>query len=491
VRFGRFLAGEPGADHRVVRFSTRWKLLLAFAAPLVAFVLALLAQLSGLHRMEATLQEMRDHEDEMRLALDLEDAVRDQYAHEARLVRGERLEPEVYARARQRTRSLIAVLQGRVDEPETIGRIDDIAEASAALERVFDEQVRPAALTGTATATAAHEQAYPFVSRIEGNVDLLFGLLQNVTSSSRRELMVLERSAVHWIAGLLLLTPLLVAGAALYLTRAVATPLARLGRGAAALASGNLDARVDINTPDEFGALAADLNAMTLSLRSHQARLVESEKLAGIGRLAGGIAHELNNPLQVMIGYLSLNRDIADRRLAEQLAAVEDEAHRCKEVVDGLLDLSRPATSAPAAVELRDLCEDAWRRLLPTADGPTLSLDGSARALADSSRVRQVVFNLLKNAAEAAGPTGKVRVHIVNDQRTAELSIHDTGPGFPESTRSRLFEPFFTTKPGGTGLGLAVSRAIARANGGDIEAARGSDGGAVFKLRLPAVEGST
>jgi len=479
VRLARWDVGRRSRSEArpAIRFSTRRKLLLALAALLIAFVLALATQLAGLRQMEAMFREMRDHEEQMRVALELEDAVRSQYAQEVGLARGD---SATHDRSRLRARALMSELQARMEEPEAIARMNEIVEASAALERVFDEQRRDP------NAVAAHQRAYPLVARIEGDVDSLFALLQKATIASRLQLAALEQSAATWIIGLLLVTPLLVAGAALYLSRAVAAPLARLSRGAAALASGDLDAHVEMDSPDEFGALAADLNAMTLSLRSHQARLVESEKLAGIGKLAAGIAHEINNPLQVMIGYLSLNRDIPDRRLAEQLAAVEEEARRCKQVVDGLLELSRPASVIPAAVDLRALCEDAWARLLWTPAGrPVLSLDGWACALADASKIRQVVFNLLKNAAEAAGPAGQVRVRIGPAGDSAELAVGDTGPGLADETRSRLFEPFFTTKPGGTGLGLAISRAIARAHGGEVEAENGAAGGAVFRLRLP------
>jgi signal transduction histidine kinase len=112
-------------------------------------------------------------------------------------------------------------------------------------------------------------------------------------------------------------------------------------------------------------------------------------------------------------------------------------------------------------------------------------MSGAAVAIADRSRLRQVVFNLMKNAVEAAAPEGDVDVLIGASGDTVELSVKDTGPGIAAEARQRVFEPFFTTKPGGTGLGLAVSRAIARAHGGDIDVRNGDQGGAVFTLRLP------
>jgi signal transduction histidine kinase len=487
----RSQAGGRGPDAKRTRApsTTRRRLLLALSALLATFVLALATQLRGLRRMEATFTEMRDHETEMRLALELEDAVRDRYAHEARFAMGERAaHPDVVA-ARRRAERLLRQLREQVDEPEARAALGEIATAGAELDRAFPDPDRRLVLAADAGTAPLLEHAFALVTKIEGDVDRLFAVLQRSTISSREQLVALEQSAIRWLGGLLLLAPLLVAAAALYLYRAVARPLARLSRGADALARGDLDVRIDVDTPDEFGALAAGLNAMTLSLRQHQVRLVESEKLAGLGRVAAGVAHELNNPLQVMIGYLSLHRDVPDRRLAEQLAAIEEEAYRCRDVVESLLELARPTVPAPGPVDLRAVCEDVSERLQGV--GPRvarLTLDGGARALADRPRVRQVVFNLLRNAIEAAGPEGEVEVRLGVSGDAAELSVRDSGPGIAPGARERLFEPFFTTKSNGTGLGLAVSRAIARAHGGDIEAENAPGGGAVFRLRLPRAD---
>jgi two-component system, NtrC family, sensor kinase len=328
------------------------------------------------------------------------------------------------------------------------------------------------------------------VSLIEANTDRIFGRLQGATTVLREQLVDLEGKGLRWSVALLVALPLFVAGAVFYLSRSIARPLAQLSEGAAALAGGDLDARIDIDSPDEFGALAAEFNAMTVALKQHQERLVESEKLAGIGRLAAGMAHELNNPLQVMLGYLSLNRDLPDRRLAEQLAATEAEALRCKEIIDGLRELARP-TVTPAPVDLRHLCEDiaAGLRVSMQPATPRVFVDGSAVALGDGPKVRQVVFNLMKNAVEAAGPGGDVTVGLEGEGDRVEVAIRDSGPGVSAEARAQLFEPSFTTKPTGTGLGLAVSRAIARAHGGDIEVRNGEAGGATFTLRLPRAQG--
>lgn len=455
---------------------------------LVASVSALAVQLAGLRRMEAMFEAMEDREQQTFLALQLEDAVRDQYGHEAHFVLGETGRLAEYEKARARALEAARLLSEVIREPEAALWMEEIQEASDELYRMFREHIEPAMQSGDPGALGAHERSYPLVALIDRNVDKIIEQLQEAASAFRLELVELEQTARRWTAFLIIAIPAFVVGAVLYLSRSVAKPLARLSEGASAIASGDLQTRIDIDTPDEFGALAVKFNAMTIALKQHQERLVESEKLAGIGRLAAGVAHELNDPLQVILGYLSLNRNVPDRRLAAQLAATEEETLRCKEIVEGLLELARPALAVVAApVDLRSLCEDVSgcvRRSGGRA-GVRISVDGAALALADQRKLRQVVLNLMKNAADAAGKDGDVRVRIGASAGTVELAVADSGPGIAPDARRRIFEPFFTTKPSGTGLGLAVCRAIARAHGGDIDVRNGEAGGAVFTLRLP------
>ncbi len=138
-------------------------------------------------------------------------------------------------------------------------------------------------------------------------------------------------------------------------------------------------------------------------------------------------------------------------------------------------------------MDLRPLADEAAERLRESgsAGDVTLEVEGDGRAVATPRAVNQVLTNLLRNAVEAAGPGGRVRVTVGGGGPETRLTVEDTGPGIPEATRARLFEPFFTTKAGGTGLGLAVSQAIARAHGGRLEA-EDTGHGARFILVLPA-----
>ncbi|MFY1826197.1 sensor histidine kinase, partial [Myxococcus fulvus] len=195
-------------------------------------------------------------------------------------------------------------------------------------------------------------------------------------------------------------------------------------------------------------------------------------------------------PLGVILGYVRILQRKAEGALAEDLKVVEEEAVRCQQIVEGLLDLSRPGQGPVEQLPLRETCEDVVARLREAdrLGQAQVRVEGAANVWAQPSRLRQVLLNLVKNAAEAAGNGGTVEVHIAPSQDGgATVAVSDSGPGVKPEDRRRLFEPFFTTKSTGTGLGLAVSQAIAEAHGGRIEADTGPLGGARFTLRLPPV----
>jgi signal transduction histidine kinase len=306
-----------------------------------------------------------------------------------------------------------------------------------------------------------------------------------IIAASERHAVEVRSRTLRATVLLLVAATLLAVVVAAYIRRSVTRPVEALSAGALRLARGDLDARMDTDMPLEFAHLAIHWNAMTAAIKEHQARLVQSEKLAGIGRLAAGVAHEINNPLGVILGYARVLRRKADGPLAEDLGVIEDESLRCQEIVEGLVDLARPLPIHRAPLEMRELSEDVVARLSESrrVSQANVSVEGSAVVEADPRRIRQVLLNLIQNAMEAAGERGHVRVEIA-DGADVRVAVSDDGPGVCESDEDRLFEPFFTTKPEGTGLGLAVSQAIARAHGGSIAIDRPPGGGARFTLLL-------
>ena len=304
-------------------------------------------------------------------------------------------------------------------------------------------------------------------------------------------------------------------------TTRIVRPLQRMAVAAREIARGDLSHKVEVKSQDEVGALAESFNQMTDHLREANAKLIEwgttlekkveertrelrdiqdhmvqSEKLASIGKLAAGIAHEINNPLGGILIYshLILEDTPAGRPHHENLKKIVKETTRCKDIVKGLLDFARPKEPEMAPVDLPEILE----KCLAFTERQTLFQNirieksytaGLPRVVADGAQLQQVFMNLILNAAEAMSGQGTLTLRAALDPERDELAVEisDTGHGIREEDRARLFEPFFTTKEvgKGTGLGLAISYGIVRKNQGSIEVQSEPGRGATFTVRLP------
>jgi signal transduction histidine kinase len=461
----------------------------AFALLVSTFAVASYLTLVHVRSIHDGLLEAKHYEEGVRVSLELSSAVRDQYAHQAHtIILGNDSHLMLYDGARRHLADMIGQVRQYAELPDERVWVDDIASASDKLDHVFRDRIVPAVLRhDAADVQTEHAQAQLLVSLIEDRSDRLVDRFEASISEFRAEVAELQKSAMRWNAFFVIGVPLLAILVGLYVHRSVAVPVGRLQAGAVRIASGDLDARIQIDTPDEFGALARQFNAMTRALKEHQERLVQHEKLAGIGRLAAGVAHEINNPLAVILGYARLLGRGATGETAADLQIIEDESLRAKAIVDGLLDMARPAQLEREQVDLRALVVEAVERLAEAKllDGVTLTVRGTGTVVGSSQKLRQVVLNLIKNGAEAAGPKGSVDVAVDSSGGLAHLVVSDSGGGLSREALERVFEPFFTSKPQGTGLGLAVSKGIVHAHGGSIEATNVPSGGARFEVRLP------
>jgi signal transduction histidine kinase len=218
-------------------------------------------------------------------------------------------------------------------------------------------------------------------------------------------------------------------------------------------------------------------------------QLVQAAKLSSIGELAAGLVHELNQPLNVVGGYVELLREgmLDDRARERALDVMNRAVGRMSGMIDNLRNFSRTGGPALEPVDLAqviavasELTAGALKR------GVRVVCPAGLQVLGDANRLEQVLVNLLANALQAEGDPVSVTARAM-DEGWVAVEVADRGPGVPESLRSRVFEPFFTTKPPGqgTGLGLSVSVRIVQEHGGRIEVEDNPGGGSVFRVVLP------
>jgi two-component system NtrC family sensor kinase len=311
-----------------------------------------------------------------------------------------------------------------------------------------------------------------------------------------------------------------------FATSRIINPLQKMVIATQEIAKGDLTHKVEVNSKDEIGYLADSFNQMTANLktanqkliewgktlekkveertkelREMQEHLIQSEKLASLGKLAAGIAHEINNPLGGILIYSHLLLEDTSKKSPhyENLKKIVKETSRCKDIVKGLLEFARPKEPEMTLININNAVD----RSLAIVEGQTIFQNitiGKAYAsdlpkiVADESQLQQVFMNIIVNAAEAMDGKGKLTLGTsINTDRThIEIEISDTGHGIKEEDKKRLFEPFFSTKEvgKGTGLGLAISYSIIQKHQGTIEVESQEGKGSAFTIKLPVTKES-
>jgi len=285
-------------------------------------------------------------------------------------------------------------------------------------------------------------------------------------------------------------------------SRRFTKPLERLSAAVRKVAKGNFDVKVDIESRDEIGQLSNSFNEMADELRDRenslkraQLALVQSEKMAAVGTLSAGLAHEVKNPLSAVLGYAQLSkRKLARPEIVKKnLDIIENETRRCNEIIDNLMQFSRQEKDDFTNIFVNDVVQnsiDIFDHQLGLNDvrvQTELETDNSM-IFGNANQLQQVLMNLAINAQQAMGSDGgTLEVKTSHDESAVYIIVSDTGPGIDEEIADRIFEPFFTTKPAGdgTGLGLSVTYAIIRDHKGDIQIDRSDSGGARFTIQLP------
>jgi C4-dicarboxylate-specific signal transduction histidine kinase len=255
-------------------------------------------------------------------------------------------------------------------------------------------------------------------------------------------------------------------------------------------------------TRDALDHQAEQERKMREMVESLQRQVVRQERLAAVGVLVAGVAHELNNPLQAILGGSELleRRPGLSSDALQEIAFIKTQSTRAREIIRNLSRFSRQQTGPPAPVDLRDVITEVMQLRRTNLEDAQISLDvqiqSSRKVFANFTELEQVVLNFVINAEQAiraAGPQqGLMRIRVSDVGHRVRLEVVDNGPGVSSENESKLFQPFFTTKPvgAGTGLGLSVSYGIVDAYHGTIGYDRSELGGAVFFFELPAYDPS-
>lgn len=396
------------------------------------------------------------------------------------------------------------------------------------------------------------------VERSKEEVGLLYGTKDLATKEEKIgmanvgiSLQNMRREIAEMTRIVVLLTVLVVAVGVLltiFLVNIFVKPVKRLVQATERIASGDLSHMVDVTTKDEIGTLASSFNRMIISLKESrekveeynrtlenkvkertaelektnrelentlkslketQAQLIQVEKMAAVGQLAAGVAHELNNPLGGILGYSQFALEKISQKQISQFTSedsetflhylkdIEQQTKRCRSIIQSLLKFSRASRkeeyeSTDISAILRETF--AFTRHQLQKSKVTL-VEKTANSLptinGHPSQLQQVFTNLILNAVQAMPEGGTLTVdsNLSNDHKDLEISFTDTGLGIPEGNRDKIFEPFFTTKKvgEGTGLGLSVSYGLIKNHGGEIKVHSKKNQGTTFTVILPVL----
>jgi signal transduction histidine kinase len=305
-----------------------------------------------------------------------------------------------------------------------------------------------------------------------------------------------ERRAVYATVLLALLAAAIGLGVMFLAQRALA-PLAPLAASAKQIARGEYRQRVEVRTDDEIGALASEFNAMAAALEERELRLIRSERLAAVGRVAAQITHEVRNPLS----SIGLNAELLEEELgaldgdgeARTLArAIVKEVDRLGEITEQYLRFARLPRPKLEREDLNGIVESLLAFLREELSARGVRVEAQlAPALplvaADENQVRQALLNILRNGAEAMRDGGRLRVATAVEDGQVIVRIDDEGEGIAVEDQAKIFDAFFSTKESGTGLGLALTQQIVVEHGGTIDVASQPGRGCTFTVRLPAL----
>ena len=403
--------------------------------------------------------------------------------------------PGLFRRAIDRLDAFEAVLVDARGQAvvESAGADTDIQWANATLQNF--EKLEESA-SGVTNITDGDTEYFAGAARIAvGGVHVVTRISVSAAYLTARQLL-----SDLVVVGLIIVFIAAISGVAV--SRKFTAPLETLSAAVRKVAKGNFDVNVDINSRDEIGQLSNSFNDMAdelmereHSLKSAQLALVQSEKMAAVGTLSAGLAHEVKNPLSAVLGYTQLSmRKLEQPDVVKQhLEIIESETRRCNEIIGNLMQFSRQEKGEFDDLSINEVVEksvsivDHQLGLNNVQVAMDLAPD-IPKIIGNANQLQQVLMNLAINAQQAMDPDGgTVDIATYFDDENVYISVSDTGPGISQEVAEKIFEPFFTTKAAGqgTGLGLSVTYGIIRDHHGDIRLEQSDSGGARFVVQLP------
>lgn len=293
---------------------------------------------------------------------------------------------------------------------------------------------------------------------------------------------------------------------AVLLARRITGPLKKLVEGTVKISKEDFSQKIDITSQDEIGNLAQSFNDMSRKLLLARERmevasnkLIQAEKLASIGRISAGIAHEIRNALtSVKLNIQKLvQSDRLDETEKEHLSISQEGIGQMEKFVKELLDFTRVSELNLARFSLEQILDESIKTLADTLELKKVVLEksyeeGSPQVLVDADKLKQVFLNILRNAFEAVEEEGKINISLslLKEQEGSKIRvfISDNGCGIPEENRETIFEPFYTTKASGIGLGLPIARKIIEQHKGTIRVKENAAQGTSFEILIPTEE---
>ena len=419
-------------------------------------------------------------------ARDIDIVARSMYAEAAGHVLGAPPEPAATPWLLRLDEDLKA-LRPEVDE---VGRahLDEIATEGRDLEAALTGELLGAEARGDGQSVrAAHARARADVDAMTGGATALEAYFDARARDADMEAneaaaMMFPTSVAACVAAVLFAIVI-----AVLMWRAFYDPMRKLTMVARRIAEGDATARMPPLAARELAAVGRSFNEMLDAVEGQRQRVAAAGRLAAIGQVTAGIAHEINNPIAIIRGYLkTMRKEAGSEQLRQELAIIDEEAVACQRIAGDLLAYTRAPKLELERVDVGRLVRESGER--PDPKAPAVHVDVEPATIrVDPLRMKQVLRNLIRNAEQASG-SAEIDIEGRCTPGRYRLSVKDHGQGLPVGAGARVFEPFFSTRRDGSGLGLAVCYGLVSAHGGSICAEDRPGGGVEVRIELPERE---